>query len=91
MLFRNLRTIVEAMAFGQRRARALLLEAAGAKMLSERGSLIARINFDLGRLSATKERRKEARAYFEKARVGAESQGADNLLEKIDAAQALLV
>ncbi len=60
-------------------------------MLSQPGSLIARINFDLGVLSAMKKRQKEARAYFEKARVGAENQGADNLLQKIDAALAQLV
>ena len=37
-----------------------------------------------------KKRRDEARRYFEKARVGAEGQGADKLLQKIDAALAEL-
>ena len=59
-------------------------------MLSKRGVVIARINFDLGVLSAMKKKRDEARSYFEKARVGAESQRADKLLQKIDAALAQL-
>ena len=59
-------------------------------MLSERGVFVARINFDLGVLSALKKKRGEAKSYFEKARVGAESQGADKLLQKIDAALAEL-
>ena len=46
---------------------------------------MARINFDVGRLSAMKKDEK-ARGYFEIARIGAESQGAEKLLEKIDAA-----
>jgi len=58
--------------------------------LSERGVLIARINFNLGVLSAMKKKRDEARSYFTKARVGAEGQRADALLQKIDAALAQL-
>ena len=78
LLLRNLWTIVGAMIFGARRARKLLEEAAAVKMLSERGAFIARINFDLGLLSAMKKKHDEARSYFEKARVGAESQGAES-------------
>ena len=59
-------------------------------MLSERGVQIARINFDLGVLSAMKKKSAEARAYFEKARIAAEDQSADKLLQKIDAALAEL-
>ena len=91
VVFRNFGAIITAIIFGASRARALLLRAAAVKMLSERGVIIARINFDLGVLSAMKKKREEARTYFEKARVGAESQGADKLMQKIDAAMAQLV
>ena len=90
VLLKNFSTIIGAMIFGAKRARALLTEAAAVKMFSERGVIIARINFDLGVLSAMKKKCGEARSYFEKARVGAESQGADKLLQKIDAALAEL-
>jgi class 3 adenylate cyclase len=90
VLLRNLWTIVDAMILGARRAHRLLGEAAKVKMLSERGVFIARINFDLGVLSAMKKKRQAARGYFEKARVVANDQGADNLLQKIDAALAEL-
>jgi class 3 adenylate cyclase len=88
VLFKNFSTIAAAILFGAGRARALLLRAAAAKMLSERGVIMARINFDLGVLSSMKKKRGEAKMFFEKARVGAESQGADKLLEKIDTALA---
>jgi hypothetical protein len=52
--------------------------------------LVARINFDLGMLSAMKKKRDEARGYFNKARVGAKSQGADKLLQRINTALAEL-
>src|SRR5271157_4249477 len=74
VLFRNFWTIIGALIFGASRARTLLQQAAATKMLSKRGVVIARINFDLGVLSAMKKKRDEARSYFEKARVGAESQ-----------------
>ena len=90
VLFRNFWTVIYAIIFGARRARSLLREAAAVKFLSERGVIVARINFDLGVLSAMKKKRAEARSYFEKARAGAESQGADKLLQKIDAALAEL-
>ena len=88
VLLKNLTSIVDAMIFGARRARALLVKAAMHKQLSERGVIIARVNFDLGLLSAMKKKREEARRYFEKARVGAKDQGAHKLLQKIDAALA---
>jgi len=90
VLFRNFWTIIGALIFGASRARTLLQQAAATKMLSERGVVIARINFDLGVLSALKKKCGEAKSYFEKARVGAEGQGADKLLQKIDAALAEL-
>jgi class 3 adenylate cyclase len=88
VLLKNLKTIVGAMIFGARRARALLVKAASHKQLSKRGVTIARVNFDLGVLSAMKKKRDEARRYFEEARVGAKDQGAHKLLQKIDAALA---
>ena len=90
VLFRNFWTIIGALIFGANCARTLLQQAAAVKMLSERGVFIAHINFDLGVLSAMKKKRNEARSYFEKARVGAESQGADKLVQKINAALAQL-
>jgi hypothetical protein len=90
VLFRNFWAIAAAMIFGASRARRLLQKAAATKMLSEHGVQIARINFDLGVLSAMKKKRGEAKIFFEKARVCAESQGAVKLLQKIDAALAEL-
>ena len=76
VLLKNFWAILYAMVFGARRARTLLQEAARVNQLSERGVLIARINFNLGVLSAMKKKRDEARSYFTKARVGAEGQRA---------------
>ena len=90
VLINNFFTIMESIFFGAKRARALLAEAAAVKMFSERGVIMARINVDLGILSAMKNKRAEAKSYFEKARVGVEGQGADHLLQKIDAALAEL-
>jgi hypothetical protein len=90
VLLKNFWAVIGATIFGAKRARALLQQAAATKMLSEGGVFIARINFDLGVLSAMKKKRAEARTYFEKARVAAESQGADKLLRKADAALAEL-
>ena len=88
VLIRNFRTIAGIMLFGARRARTLLEQAAAVKQLSEHGFHMARINFDLGVLSAMKKKREEARGYFEKARVVAKVQGADKLIRKIDGALA---
>jgi class 3 adenylate cyclase/tetratricopeptide (TPR) repeat protein len=90
ILLKNFRAIVDAMIFGARRARKLLLTAAAEKHISERGLLAARINFNLGILSDMGKKRNEAEDYFNQARVGAESQGADKLLQKIDTALAEL-
>jgi hypothetical protein len=90
VLLQNFRAIAAAMIFGASRARRLLQKAAATKMLSEQGVQIARINFDLGVLSAMKKKRGEAKIFFEKARVVAKDQGADRLMQKIDAALAEL-
>lgn len=90
VLLRNLSTIVSVLIFGANRARALLKEAAEVTMLSERGVHIARINYDLGVLAAISKRREEARRHFAQARAGAENQGANKLLQRIDAALAQL-
>ncbi len=88
VLLGNLWTISSVVVFGARRARRLLEQAAAVQEFSERGFMIARINFDLGVLSAMRKKRDEAKRYFESARVGAEGQGADMLLQKINAALA---
>jgi class 3 adenylate cyclase len=86
VLFRNFWTITGVLIFGASRAQTLLRQAAAVKKLSERGVIVARINYDLGVLSAMNRRSKEARAYFNRARVGAECQGAEKLTRKIDVA-----
>ena len=86
VLFRNFWTVTGALIFGASRARRLLRQAAAVKKLSERGVFVARINYDLGVLSAMNRRSERARAYFNKARVGAECQGAEKLTRKIDIA-----
>jgi class 3 adenylate cyclase/tetratricopeptide (TPR) repeat protein len=90
ILLKNFRAIIGAMIFGAPRARKLLLTAAAEKHISERGLLAARINFNLGLLSNMGKRRNEAEDYFIQARVGAETQGADSMLQKIDTALAEL-
>jgi hypothetical protein len=90
VILKNFWTIVDTMIFGVRRARALLREAEADKQLSERGVIFARINLNLGMLSAMKNKRDEARRYLEKARFAAERQNADKLRQKIEAALAEL-
>ncbi len=87
---RNFRTLIGIKLFGARRALALLRQAASSRHLSDRGVIWAIINFNLGALSAMKKKRAEAKGYFEKARAAAGDQGADKLLQKIDAALAQL-
>jgi tetratricopeptide (TPR) repeat protein len=87
---KNFRTLIGIKLFGARRAAALLRQAASSRHLSDRGVTRALIDFNLGALSAMKKRRDEARSYFEKARAAAEDQGAEKLLQKIDAALAQL-
>jgi hypothetical protein len=66
VLLKNFWTIIGAMIFGAKRARALLAEAAAVKMFSERGVIVARINFDLCVLSAIKGRGTKRKAISEK-------------------------
>jgi class 3 adenylate cyclase len=87
---KNFRTLIGIKLFGARRAAALLRQAASSRHLSDRGVTRALIDFNLGALSAMKTKRAEAKGYFEKARTAAEDQGADKLLQKIDAALAQL-
>jgi class 3 adenylate cyclase/tetratricopeptide (TPR) repeat protein len=89
VVFKNFGAIVRAMIFGADRSR-MLLQQAAVKQLSQRGITMARINFDLGILSAMKKKGDEAKSYFEKARIAAESQGADKFLQRIDTALAEL-
>jgi tetratricopeptide (TPR) repeat protein len=90
-LRKNFRTLIGIKLFGARRALALLRQAASSRHLSDRGVIWAIINFNLGALSAMKKKKRaEAKGYFEKARAVAEDQGADKLLQKIDAAMAQL-
>jgi hypothetical protein len=88
--WKNFRTLIGIELFGARRALALLRQAASSRHLSDRGVVWAIINFNLGALSAMKKKRAEAKGYFEKARAAAEDQGANKLLQKIDAALAQL-
>ena len=90
VLFKNFPFLVGAKLFGARRALALLRKAASHKQFSESGAVIARIDFDLGVLSAMKKKREEAKGYFERARVAADSQGEAALLQSIEAAMAEL-
>ena len=90
MVRKNFLTLIRIKLFGARRALALLRQAASSRHLSDRGVTCALIDFNLGALSAMKKRRDEARSYFEKARAAAEDQGAEKLLQKIDAALAQL-
>jgi class 3 adenylate cyclase len=90
VVLKNFWILVGAKLFGARRARALLQEAASHKQLSERGVIIARINFNLGVLAAMNKKRENAKGCFERARVAADSQGDDVLLRRIDAAMAEL-
>jgi hypothetical protein len=86
VVLKNFWTIIGVICFGAQRARKLLQRAAEVSQLSEQGAAIARIKFDLGSLAAINKKRDEARSYFKPARIGAESQGAGHLLQKIDAA-----
>ncbi len=85
-LLKNAWAIFGTIISGANRARTLPKKAATVKMLSDRGVTMARIKFDVGKLSAIKKKNEKAMGYFEIARIGAESQGAEKLLEKIDAA-----
>jgi class 3 adenylate cyclase/tetratricopeptide (TPR) repeat protein len=86
LLIKNFSFLVGAKLFGTRRALALLHKAASHKQFSENGVVVARINFNLGVLSARKGKRENAKAYFERARAGAHKQREETLLKRIDTA-----
>jgi hypothetical protein len=86
MLVKNFRGIFRITIFGMREAWKLLDNIAKNKFYSGDSFIIAQVNYDLGVLCLLKRRPKEARAYFESARIGAEEQGATEFLKKIDAA-----
>jgi class 3 adenylate cyclase len=86
VLLKNFWFLVGTRLFGMRRALALLQNAASHKQFSESGVIIARVNFNLGVLSAMKRKRETAKAFFERARATADRQGEEALLKKIDAA-----
>jgi class 3 adenylate cyclase/tetratricopeptide (TPR) repeat protein len=90
LIFRNLSTIVAAVLFGPRRTRALLEEARNNTLFDERGTMRARIEFDLGRLAHHQKRFDAARANFARARFAAELQGAVATVDEIDRAAAAL-
>ena len=88
VLARNFSFLLGAKIFGARRALALLQQSASHDQFSEGGVFIARINFNLGVLSAKARKREAAKGHFERARAAADSQGETALLKRIDAAMA---
>ncbi len=88
LLRNNWRFLIGARLFGARRAQALLEQAASHKQFSEDGGAIARINYNLGLLSAIRRNRPRARDYLERARKAAHGQGESAMVGKIDAALA---
>ena len=88
LILRNLSMIVTVALFGPRRTRALLEEARKNEQFDERGTMRARIEFDLGRLAHHEKRFDEARACFARARAAADAQGAVAIVRLIDLAAA---
>jgi len=86
VILKNIWTIGNVLLFGHRRATALLAEAATYKQMNGQGTFFARIEFDLGLLSAMKKNRDRARTHFDNARIAAIDQDADMMVKKIDAA-----
>ena len=90
VLVRNLSTILGVALFGTRSARALLEEARQNEHFDERGTVRARIEFDLARLAQHENRFGEARECFARARAAADAQGASATVTEIDLAAAAL-
>jgi len=86
VVLKNIWTIGDTLFFGHRRATALLSEAATYKQMNGRGIILARIEFNLGLLSAMKKNRDRALTHFGNARIAAIDQDADMMVKKIDAA-----
>ena len=74
------------MFFGARDAWNLLDNIVKTKFHGDNSFIIAQVNYDLGVLCLLKGRPSEACGYFQRARIGAEGQGATELLKKIDSA-----
>lgn len=84
VILRNLRTIVGAQLFGRQRVLTLLEKAGSYEQLSERGTIRARIEMDIGLLYKIKNNPDLARKHLTRARVAAEIQRAAAMIEKID-------
>jgi tetratricopeptide (TPR) repeat protein len=86
VLLRNLAFVLTTLPVARSRA-ARYLESALLKAREMNApSLIARLQYDLGRLAILRRRHQEARAAFAEARTLAESVGADGIIARIDAA-----
>jgi class 3 adenylate cyclase len=88
VILRNLGTILGAQLFGRQRVLALLEKASSYEQLSERGTIRARIQMDLGLLYKIKKRPDLAREHLTRARAAAEIQNAAAMMNKIDAIMA---
>jgi hypothetical protein len=88
VILRNLGTILGAQLFGRQRVLTLLEKASSYEQLSERGTIRARIQMDLGQLYKIKMRPDLAREHLTRARAAAEIQNAAAMMNKIDAIMA---
>jgi hypothetical protein len=84
VIFRNLGIILGAQLFGRQRVLGLLEKANSYEQLSERGTIRARIQMDLGLLYKIKKRPDLARKHLARARAVAEIQNAAAMVNKID-------
>jgi len=84
VILRNLETILRARLFGRQRVLTLLEKAGSYEQLSERGTIRARIEMDLGLLYKIKKNPDLARKHLNRARAAAEIQNATAMVNKID-------
>ena len=84
VVLRNLKTIIGAQLFGRQRVLTLLKKAGSYEQLSERGTIRARIEMDLGLLYKIKKKPDLARRHLTRARAAAEIQNAASMIKKID-------
>jgi hypothetical protein len=89
-IIKNITSLTVAKLRGSRRASAHLEAAAAHKQFSPDGVVIARIDFNRGRLLALRRERAQARACFEQARSVAHAQGLEALRQSSEAALAQL-
>ena len=83
MILKNLDTILAARLFGARRVRALLEQVAQQDHFSERGTIRARINMELGLLYKVERNPDRARKHLEQALAVAQSERATGMVDKI--------